>query len=176
MNRRTYGGTEMHCNIFLGVKFYLSTWNIPNIPEIYINLAYETCLILWIISGFLQTNRHVLNYLYRKCEEFSYWYSKKLTSNDFLSASWQTKNCKNELKNDILTCLVWSKKLFWGHHWGWLSKFNPKMFREPQKVTVAPKRAQDITSWQLELMIFKIFRILKISLRWVFSIVKIPQI
>ena len=86
------------------------------------------------------------------------------------------KNCKNELKNDILTCLVWSKKLFWGHHWGWLSKFNPKMFREPQKVTVAPKRAQDITSWQLELMIFKIFRILKISLRWVFSIVKIPQI
>ena len=89
------------------------------------------------------------------------------------------KNCKNELKNDILTCLVWSKKLFWGHHWGWLSKFNPKMFREPQKVTVAPKRAQDITSWQLELRIFKIFkifRILKISLRWVFSIVKIPQI
>ena len=50
------------------------------------------------------------------------------------------------LKNDILTCLVRSKKLFWGHLWGWPSDFTPKMSWEPQKVTTATIRAQNATS------------------------------
>ena len=86
------------------------------------------------------------------------------------------KIAKMSLKNDILTCLVRSKKLFWGHHWGWPNDFTPKCYESLKRSLGPQKGFKTPRLWQLEPRFFKIFRILKIGLRWVFSIVKIPQI